>query len=86
MVSPLERIQSFDLDSLQAGPVTVLFPPPARVRAEEVATLAREASAFFERELAISFDLGVVALTPEDWFEPIPGSRTWSRGAGYRND
>lgn len=72
-VPPLERIQAFDLDTLQAGPVTVHFPPPERARAEELATLVREASAFFERELGIPFDLGVVALTPENWFEPIPG-------------
>lgn len=72
-VSPFERVQAFDLDTLQAGNVTVHYPPSERARAEELANLARDASAFFERELGVSFELGVVALTPEDWFEPIPG-------------
>ena len=72
-LSPLERVQTFDLDTIRSGDVTVHFPPSERARAEELATLTREASAWFEREMGIAFDLGVVALTPEDWFEPIPG-------------
>ncbi len=71
--SPLERVEALGLDTADVGRVTAYFEPADRDRAVELATLSDDAAHFFDRELGISFDLGVAALPPEHWFEPIYG-------------
>jgi uncharacterized protein (TIGR02246 family) len=71
--SPLARVEALGLDTARVGRVTVYFAPADRGRALELATLAEGAAAHFERELGISFEFGVAALTPEQWFSEFPG-------------
>ena len=71
--SPLARVEALDLDTARVGRVTAYFKTTDRERAVELATLSEKAARFYDRELGISFDLGVAALSPEHWFEPIHG-------------
>lgn len=71
--SPLERVEALDLDTARVGRVTAYFATDDRERAVELAALSEEAASFFDRELAISFDVGVAALAPEHWFSEFPG-------------
>ena len=71
--SPLARVEALGLDTARVGRVTAYFAPADRERAVELATLAEAAAALFERELGVSFDFGVAALTPEHWFSEFPG-------------
>ena len=71
-LQPLAQLESLHLDTSKVGRVTAYFEPTDRIRAEELATLSENASAFFERELGIEFELGVAALSPEHWFSEFP--------------
>lgn len=69
----LTRVEALGLDTERIGSVTAYFAPADRERALELATLADAAAAHFERELRVSFEFGVAALTPEHWFSEYPG-------------
>jgi hypothetical protein len=71
--TPLARVQELGLDTVRVGRVTAYFTSADRDRAVELATLAESAAAFFERELGLSFELRVAALSPERWFSEFPG-------------
>lgn len=71
--SPLARVEALELDTAPVGRVTAYFDSADRKRAVELATLSEEAASFFDRELAISFDFGIVALGPEHWFSEHSG-------------
>ncbi len=71
--TPLARVKALGLDTAQIGRVTAYFAPTDRERAVELATLAEAAAVHFERELGVSFEFGVAALSPEHWFSEFPG-------------
>lgn len=72
--TPLARVKALGLDTAQIGRVTAHFASTDRDRAVELATLAEAAAAHFERELGVSFEFGIAALTPEHWFSEYPGA------------
>lgn len=71
--SPLTRVEALGLDTARVGRVTAYFAPADRERALELAALAEAAAALFDRELGVSFEFGVAALAPADWFSEFPG-------------
>ncbi len=72
-LSPRARLDALGLETTEVGRVTAYFAPADQARAKELATLSEAASAFYQHELGINFELGVAALAPEQWFSEFPG-------------
>lgn len=70
--TPLETLESLELESARIGHVTAHFATDDRHRAEHFAQLAGAAATYFEREFGLKFDLRVAALSPENWFSEFP--------------
>ena len=63
--SYLGRIKQLQLDEMKAGRVTTYYAPGDQERAKELAVLAEKAAGFFERELGVSFEFSLAALSPQ---------------------
>jgi hypothetical protein len=72
-LTPLEHLQSLDLESERVGRVTVHFAEADRDWAAALATFTESAAGFFEGELGFSYPLNLAVLSPEHWFEASPG-------------
>jgi hypothetical protein len=71
--SPLARVDALALDTARVGRVTAHFAPGDGQRAAQLAELAEEAAAFFERELGLSFQFRLAVLSPGHWFSEFEG-------------
>ena len=71
--SPLARVESLPLRTLEVGGVVAYSLPEDRERARQLATLAASAAKYFERELDLALPVRIAALRPADWFSDIPG-------------
>jgi hypothetical protein len=53
--------------------MTVYYSPEYRGRAEELAGLSKNAAAFMEDKLKLSFNFRLAVLSPDQWFSEHPG-------------
>lgn len=70
--TPLARVEALQYQTARIGKVTVYFDPADRQRALELGTLTNKAAALHERDLGLSFDFRLAALSSEDWFSDYP--------------
>lgn len=71
--TPQEVVDGLGLESVTVGRVTAFFAPSDRDRAVQLATLSEAAAVLFDQELGLSFEFGLAALSPDDWFSEFPG-------------